>query len=67
MLRLGVCLDLLDPYNVKYVKGVFEGYRENEAAAGRTLLQNANHHKYLDCAVFQYAYAIIEQESGGGR
>ena len=23
MLRLGVCLDLLDPYNVKHVKGIF--------------------------------------------
>jgi hypothetical protein len=59
MIRLGFCLDLLDPYNVKYLKEIGEEYRRTEAAAGRELRENANHHKYLDCAIFQYAYAAI--------
>lgn len=60
MIRLGFCLDLLDPYNVKYLKDIYEEYRATETAAGRAVPENANHYKYLDCAIFQYAYAAIE-------
>jgi hypothetical protein len=39
---------------------IFKEYRALEAAAGRPIPENANNHKYLDCAVFQYAYAVLE-------
>jgi len=60
MIRLGFCFDLLDPYNVKYLKEIYEQYRATETAAGSSIPENANHYKYLDCAVFQYAYAVTE-------
>jgi hypothetical protein len=60
MIRLGFCFDLLDPYNVKYLRQIHDQYVELEELAGREVPQNANHYKYLDCAVFQYAYAAIE-------
>jgi hypothetical protein len=63
MIRLGFCFDLLDPYNVKYLKEIHEEYRAT--AAGRAIPANANHRKFLDCAVFQYAYAVIENSGEG--
>lgn len=65
MIRLGFCFDLLDPYNVRYLKEIHEAYRTDETDAGRTLPENAYHYKYLDCAVFQYAYAAIDKAEGG--
>jgi hypothetical protein len=65
MIRLGFCFDLLDPYNVKYLKEIHEEYRATATAAGRAIPANANHRKYLDCAVFQYAYAVIENSEEG--
>lgn len=62
MLRLGFCFDLLDPYNVEYATQIYRKYRETEGDAGRTVRENANHHKYLDCSVFQFAYAVIDAE-----
>lgn len=62
MIRLGFCFDLLDPYNVKYLEEIHDEYQATEAAASRVTPQNANHHKYLDCAVFQYAYAAVEEQ-----
>jgi hypothetical protein len=66
MIRLGFCFDLLDPYNVRYLLEVHEEYRETAAAAGRKIPQNANHHKYLDCSVFQYAYAVVDDSGAEG-
>src|SRR5258707_664858 len=60
MIRLGNCFDLLDPYNVAYLEEIFHAYQADEREAGRPLLENAYNHKYVDCAVFQYAYAILE-------
>ncbi|HEX6985281.1 MAG TPA: hypothetical protein VF170_07885 [Planctomycetaceae bacterium] len=65
MIRLGFCFDLLDPYNVKYLKEVHAEFSRTESEAGRTLPRNANFRKYLDCAVFQYAYTAIETLEGG--
>jgi hypothetical protein len=64
MIRLGFCFDLLDPYNVMYLKQIFEEYVNTQLAAGQPLPKNANHYKFLDCAVFQYAYAAIENFEG---
>jgi hypothetical protein len=60
MIRLGFCFDLLDPYNVKYLRSIHDEYVKLERLAGRKPPENANNHKFLDCAVFQYAYAAIE-------
>jgi hypothetical protein len=65
MIRLGFCFDLLDPYNVKYLRRIHDEYLELEKIAGRVPPDNANNHKYLDCAVFQYAYAAIDAASTG--
>ncbi|MEX1042746.1 MAG: hypothetical protein WDZ51_19080 [Pirellulaceae bacterium] len=58
MIRLGFCFDLMDPYNVDEIKQ----YRETAEATGQRVEDNAFHRKYLDCAVFQYAFAAIEAE-----
>lgn len=67
MIRLGFCFDLLDPYNVKYLRQIHDQYMELERVAGRKVRQNANNHKFLDCAVFQYAFAAIEAADAGQR
>ncbi|MFO0969415.1 MAG: hypothetical protein U0793_27985 [Gemmataceae bacterium] len=64
MIRLGFCFDLLDPYNVKYLKTIHQEFVETQHALQRKVPQNANRFKYLDCAVFQYAYAAVEGVSG---
>ncbi|MEX2174600.1 MAG: hypothetical protein WD872_09575 [Pirellulaceae bacterium] len=63
MIRLGFCFDLLDPYNVKYLQQFHGEYIGIEQTAGRKIVKNANKHKYLDCAVFQFAFAAIEGDS----
>jgi hypothetical protein len=60
MIRLGFCFDLLDPFNVRYLEGIHQLYKETEEKAGRKLPENANLHKYLDCAVFEFAYASLK-------
>lgn len=65
MIRLGYCLDLLDPHNVRIVKSMAQNYREAELIAGRGLPENMNHHKYLDCAVFEYVYEAIRDARSG--
>jgi hypothetical protein len=65
MIRLGFCFDLLDPYNVRYLKTLYDRYVAAETALNRTIPKNANHRKFLDCSVFQFAYAAIESELQG--
>lgn len=64
MIRLGNCLDLLDPQNVDRVDDLHTAYVAELARTGITPRVNANQHKYLDCAVFEYAYTVIEPEDG---
>jgi hypothetical protein len=52
MIRLGRCLDLLDPQNLSYVDAAHQKLQ----ALGRALPNNANTHKFLDCVVFNYLY-----------
>ena len=59
MIRLGACYDLLDHRNVEDLEKIYREYGAAESAAGRPLPNNRNHQKYLDCAVFQYAYTAI--------
>jgi hypothetical protein len=60
MIRLGSCFDLLDPTNVGTLIEAYEDFKETIAAAEKRLPKNARHHRYLDCAVFEYAYAAFK-------
>jgi hypothetical protein len=62
-IRLGRCLDLLDPNNVSLVKTAHHELTNAYAAAGAKMPHNANTHKYLDCAVFKFLHAHLD--SGG--
>jgi len=57
MIRLGRCLDLLDPGNVPYLRKAHAGLAANVKSARQKLPKNANNHKYLDCAVFQHLFS----------
>lgn len=60
MIRLGCCLDLLDPENVNLMKLYHDKLREEALTAGRPVPKNVKSRKRLDCAVFQYAYAATD-------
>ena len=63
MIRLGFCFDLLDPDNARDLKSFHDDLVQARASAGLEPLTNQRRHKYLDKAVFEYAYAAIEQEN----
>lgn len=63
MIRLGFCFDLLDPYNVNYLKDAHDAYLDACNIDGEPIPQNVNQSKFLDCAVFQFAYAVIEKSA----
>jgi hypothetical protein len=56
VIRLGHCLDLLDPANVRIVREWHDRLVATCAAAAITPPRNARQRKYLDCAVFQFGY-----------
>lgn len=60
MIRLGFCLDLTEPGNVQFLSEVFKGYRESMELSGDELPQNSRKYRRLDCAVFEYAYKVLE-------
>jgi len=60
MIRLGFCLDMTEPENVKYMQGVYTAYKESLELAGNPLPTNERQYRRLDCAVFNYAYEVIE-------
>lgn len=60
MIRLGSCLDLLEPANTEEIRGYYNRLVLEVEAAGRALPQNRNADKRLDCAVFQYAASLLE-------
>jgi hypothetical protein len=64
MIRLGFCFDLLDPYNALYLKTIHDSYRKAQELAGLPVPKNGHHRRFLDCAVFQYGYATIEEDEG---
>lgn len=63
MIRLGYCFDLLDPDNAGDLKSFHDDFVQARASAGLEPLTNQRRHKYLDKAVFEYAYAAIGQEN----
>jgi hypothetical protein len=56
MIRLGRCLDLLDPENVKSVVAAHDDFSSALSVTGQRPPDNANVHKYLDCAVLNFLY-----------
>lgn len=60
MIRLGNCFDLLDPDNVEMLAGFQREYELLERGTGSRPKENRNKSKYLDCAVFQFAYTAFE-------
>lgn len=60
MIRLGFCLDLTEPENVEYLAEIYDSYSESMELAGAALPKNRHKYRKLDCAVFEYAYKVIE-------
>lgn len=61
LVRLGKCVDLLDPSNADLLVRAHDDLRATMHAARKPLPSDANNHKYLDCAVFNWLYARLEQ------
>ena len=59
LIRLGRCFDLLDPGNVNVLATAHDELNKALTAGGQPMPGNANNHKYLDCAVFNYMYQSI--------
>lgn len=57
IIRLGRCLDLLDPVNVATLKRFHDDALQNWTAAKLPIPKNGNQHKKLDCALFNLFYA----------
>lgn len=59
LLRLGRCIDLLDPRNAGLLRESHADLEKTMRAAGARMPRNANTHKYRDCAVFNWLYARL--------
>lgn len=60
MIRLGNCFDLLDPDNLEMLSRYRRAYEQIERERGRIPKRNRNKSKYLDCAIFQFAYSAFD-------
>jgi len=58
MIRLGNCLDLLDPENVQSLKGLHAAMMKKWQQTGAVIPQNGNQHKNLDCAILNHFYTL---------
>jgi hypothetical protein len=63
LVRLGHCLDLLDPSNATLLREAHGDLAAALHVAGQRLPANANNHKYLDCAVFNWLYRLLREGS----
>lgn len=61
LIRLGTCLDLLDPKNGELLRDYHADMTEALENAGTRYRKNVRAHKYLDCATLEYAYAALEE------
>ena len=61
MIRLGNCFDLLEPDHIDTLSTNYEEYLLFEQRNGDRPKANRNKSKYLDCAVFQFAYSTFEE------
>jgi hypothetical protein len=60
LVRLGRCIDLLDPRNTELLRQAHDDLAATMKTARAKMPQNANTHKYLDCAVFNWLYGRLE-------
>jgi len=56
MIRLGNCLDLLDPENVRWLRKVYDDIIPKWQAAGIPIPQNVRDKRRLDCAMLNWVY-----------
>jgi hypothetical protein len=59
LVRLGSCIDLVDPSNAELLRSAHDELIS--LLKPERLQQNANTHKYRDCAVFNYLYEKLNQ------
>lgn len=64
MIRLGRCLDLLDPVNAEWLAGAYDDFVEAKQSRRETVPRNVRSRKWLDCAVLEHWHAALE---GQGR
>lgn len=60
MLRLGQCLDLLDPENARDLQRFHDVLDSSYRAQGRELPRNHNTRKFRDCAVLETYYKSVQ-------
>lgn len=60
MIRLGRCLDLLDPSNVDLLTEARQALGSELRKAGLAVPANHNTHKFLDCVVFNHLYKTMD-------
>jgi hypothetical protein len=60
MIRLGNCLDLLDPENLKLLREMHDVMMVGWKTTGEQAPRNGNQHKNLDCAVFNDLYRLSD-------
>jgi hypothetical protein len=61
LIRLGRCLDLLDPANSDLLRSTYEEMSAAVRSIGRQPKQNGNHHKFMDCFVFNLFFDKLER------
>jgi hypothetical protein len=61
LVRLRRCFDLLDPSNTALLREAHDDLAAALKQAGQKLPANANTHKYLDCAVFNWLYRLLAE------
>jgi len=63
MIRLGNCLDLLDPANVQSLKALHAAMMQKWHQTDAEIPENGNQHKNLDCAIFNHYYSLAGEAS----
>jgi len=61
LVRLGRCVDLLDPSNAELLLAAHADLDRSLRNNKQRLPRNANNHKYLDCAVFNWLYLNLDE------
>lgn len=61
MIRLGDCFDLLDPENVRVLKGAHGEYLAAAVRLGERPKANVRSAKRLNCAIFEYAHVLFAE------
>lgn len=63
MIRLGNCLDLLDPENARQLRAFHDELKSALEIEGKTLPNNRNTKKFRDCFVLEAYYKNVEENN----